>query len=48
MDLKLYAPDLGQAELLGKNIMKNPTGFYSKILEIALNNEDEVFNPDDL
>ncbi|MBE6844789.1 MAG: DUF4364 family protein [Ruminococcus sp.] len=48
MDLKLYAPDLGQAELLGKNIMKNPTGFYSKILEIALNNQDEEFNPDDL
>lgn len=48
MDLKLYAPDLGQAELLGKNIMKNPVGFYSKILELALNNQEEEFNPDDL
>lgn len=48
MDLRLYAPDLGQAELLGKNIMKNPVGFYSKILELALNNEEEEFNPDDL
>lgn len=48
MDLKLYAPDLGQAELLGKNIMKNPVGFYSKILELALNNKEEEFNPDDL
>lgn len=48
MDLKLYAPDLGQAELLGKNIMKNPAGFYGKILEIALNNQEEEFNPDDL
>lgn len=48
MDLKLFAPDLGQAELLGKNIMKNPAGFYSKILEIALNNQEEEFNPEDL
>ncbi len=48
MDLKLYAPDLGQAELLGKNIMKNPVGFYSKILELALTNKEEEFNPDDL
>lgn len=48
MDLKLYAPDLSQAELLGKNIMINPTGFYSKILNFALNNEEETFNPDDL
>ncbi len=48
MDLKLYAPDLGQAELLGKNIMKNPTGFYGKILSIALNNQEEEFDPEDL
>ncbi|MGN0612406.1 MAG: DUF4364 family protein [Porcipelethomonas sp.] len=48
MDLKLYAPDLGQAELLGKNIMKNPTGFYSKVLDIALNNQEEEFDPEDL
>ncbi len=48
MDLKLFAPDLGQAELLGKNIMKNPVGFYSKILELALNNKEEQFDPDDL
>lgn len=48
MDLKLFAPDLSQAELLGKNIMINPTGFYSKILNFALNNEEETFDPDDL
>ncbi len=48
MDLKLYAPDMKQAELLGNNIMKNPVGFYSKILELALTNEEEKFNPDDL
>lgn len=48
MDLKLYAPDLEQAELIGKNIMKNPVGLYSKILELALNNKEEEFDPDDL
>jgi hypothetical protein len=48
MDLKLFAPDLSQAELLGKNIMINPTGFYSKILNFALNNEEETFDPNDL
>lgn len=48
MDLKLYAPDLAQAQLLGKNIMKNPIGFYSEILNMALNNQEEEFDPDDL
>lgn len=48
LDLKLFAPDRTQAEMIGKNIMLNPTGFYSKIINIALNNEEETFNPDDL
>ena len=48
MDLKLYAPDLSQAKLLGKNIMLNPTGFYSKIINFALNNKEEEFDPEDL
>lgn len=48
LDLKLYAPDRTQAEMIGKNIMLNPAGFYSKILSIALNNEEEQFNPEDL
>lgn len=48
MDLKLYAPDLTQAEILGKNIMKNPTGFYSNILNFALDNQEEKFDPDSL
>ena len=48
MDLKLYAPDLSQAKLLGKNIMLNPTGFYSKIINFALNNKEEEFDPEEL
>ncbi len=48
LDLKLYAPDRTQAEMIGRNIMLNPAGFYSKIVNIALNNREEEFNPDDL
>ena len=48
MDLKLYAPDKAQAEIIGKNIMKNPLGFYSKVLELTLNNQEEKFDPDDM
>ena len=48
MDLKLYAPDKAQAEIIGKNIMKNPLGFYSQVLELTLNNKEESFDPDKL
>ena len=47
MDLKLFAPDLRQAKLIGERIMLNPTGFYSKILNFALENQEEEFNADD-
>ena len=48
LDLKLFAPDRTQAEMIGNKIMLNPTGFYSKILSFALENKEEEFNPDDL
>ncbi len=48
LDLKLFAPDRTQAEMIGKKIMLNPTGFFSKILGFALNNQEEEFDPDDL
>ncbi len=48
LDMKLYAPDLHQAEMIGNKIMLNPPGFYSKILMFALNNEEEKFDPNDL
>lgn len=47
LDLKLFAPDRTQAEMIGNKIMLNPTGFYSKILSFALENKEEEFNPDD-
>lgn len=40
MDLKLYAPDREQAELLQDKIVKNPADFYAKVLDFALENED--------
>lgn len=40
MNLKLYAPDLTQAKLIGEKIMLNPAGFYGKVVELALLNEE--------
>ena len=36
----LYAPDLTQAKILGEKIMLNPSGFYGKVIELALSNEE--------
>ncbi len=47
MDLKLYAPDLTQAKLLGEKIMLNPAGFYGKIVELALSNEEIPYDLSD-
>ena len=48
LDLKLFAPDRTQAEMIGRKIMLNPAGFYSRIINIALGNKEEVFDPDEL
>lgn len=40
MDLKLYAPDREQAELLRDKIIENPADFYGKVLDFALENEE--------
>lgn len=44
MDLKLYAPDITQAKLLGEKIMLNPSGFYGKVIELALSNEEVPYD----
>lgn len=44
LDLKVYAPDMVQAKLLGEKIMLNPVGFYGKIVGFALDNKEEVFD----
>ena len=43
LDMKLYAPDYSQAKYLGEQIMLNPAGFYSKILDAAFSNREEPF-----
>ena len=47
MDMKLYAPDQTQAKLLGEKIMLNPAGFYGKVIELALSNEEPSYDLSD-
>lgn len=47
LDMKMFAPDLRHAKLLGDKIMANPSGFYGKILNFALNNEEETYDLSD-
>lgn len=42
MDLKLFAPDKEQANLIKEKIMQNPTEFYGKVLNYVLDNEQYV------
>lgn len=44
MDLKLFAPDMRQAKLIGDKIMLNPAGFYSKIIDLVLSNEEVTYD----
>lgn len=47
MELKLYAPDLTQAKLIGEKILLNPSGFYGKVIELALFNEEPPYDLSD-
>lgn len=47
MDLRLYAPDLTQAKMIGEKIMLNPAGFYGKVVELALSNEEPPYDLSD-
>lgn len=38
LQMKLYAPDMEQAKLIKDKIMLNPSDFYGKILNFALDN----------
>lgn len=44
MDLKLFAPDMTQAKLIGNRIMLNPAGFYGKIIDLVLSNEEAAYD----
>ncbi len=40
MDLKLFAPDAEQAQMLRDRILLDPTAFYGKVLDFASDNEE--------
>lgn len=44
MDLKLFAPDMTQAQLMGDKIMLDPAGFYRRIIELVLSNEEVSYD----
>ena len=47
LDLKLFAPDMTQAKIIGERILLNPSGFYGKLVELALSNEEPVYDLSD-
>lgn len=47
MDLKMYAPDADQAELIMNKIRINPIGFYSEVLGYVISNREEEIQLDD-
>ena len=44
LDLKLFAPDMTQAKVIGERILANPSGFYGKLIELALSNEEPTYD----
>lgn len=44
MDLKLFAPDMTQAKLIGEKIMLDPAGFYSKLMDLVFSNEEVPYD----
>lgn len=45
--MKIHAPSKESAEMLGDRILRNPAGFFGKIIDIAMNNEEEDFDLSD-
>lgn len=44
MDMKLFAPDEEQAQMLRDQIYLNPTEFYAKVIDYAIENKE--YNPE--
>lgn len=42
--LRISAPSKAEAESIGESILRNPAGFFGKILDLALTNEEEPFD----
>ena len=45
--LRIQAPTRESAELLGEKVLLNPAGFFGRILDLALHNEEEEFDLSD-
>ncbi len=45
--IRIHAPSAESAEMLGERILRNPAGFFGKIIDIAMNNEEEDFDLSD-
>ncbi len=44
MDLRLFAPDMEQAQLIGDKIMLDPVGFYGRIIDLVLSNKEVSYD----
>lgn len=42
--LRIHAPSQDAAEMLGERILRNPAGFFGKIVDLALQNEEIAFD----
>lgn len=42
--LRIAAPDRASAEMLGERILRNPAGFFGKVIDLAVRNEEEQFD----
>ncbi|MBQ3940300.1 MAG: DUF4364 family protein [Oscillospiraceae bacterium] len=42
--LRIAAPDRAAAEMLGERILRNPAGFFGKVIDLAVRNEEEQFD----
>ena len=42
--LRMHAPTKDQAELLGERILRNPAGFFGRLFDLALHNEEEQYD----
>ena len=42
--LQIHAPSKADAEMLGERILRNPAGFFGKVLEYIMHNEEEQFD----
>lgn len=42
--LRISAPDRASAEMLGERILCNPAGFFGKVIDLAVSNEEEQFD----